>query len=253
VSLCIETELVSVVCATSLNTIRKCCQAVADLQPAIHASVTQVQPDRITTKSRRLTASLTYSQMMKQNWTTAFSSAEMPRCQSPIAVCNESLRMSCECCSPTNFASPVNHSTPLFTPCRPLTPANTTSLPISLECNNSPFQSIVTPVKGSASVPLILQYDMGWQKRSSGRAYNSLSGIGSMIGQNTGKIVGYGLRCKSCRFSSYWETKGRSPPEHACVINFTGSSKAMEPDVACEIVHKIDSFCSFLIKNRKPP
>jgi hypothetical protein len=62
-----------------------------------------------------------------------------------------------------------------------------------------------------------------------------------MIGHNTGKIVGYGLRCKSCRICSWAKTKGQTPREHDCVVNFTGSSKAMEPDMACEIVHKIES------------
>jgi DNA polymerase III epsilon subunit-like protein len=117
---------------------------------------------------------------------------------------------------------------------------------LQMYCSSSPVLSswshpttCSSPVRPFA-VPLTVQYDMCWQKRSSGRAYNSLSGVGSMIGRNTGKIVGYGLRCKSCRVCSYWNSKEKDPPNHKCTINFTGSSKAMEPDVACEIVHKLE-------------
>jgi DNA polymerase III epsilon subunit-like protein len=104
-------------------------------------------------------------------------------------------------------------------------------------CHSIPVSS---PHNSPSVIPLTLKYDMGWQKRSSGRAYNSLSGIGSMIGHNTGKIVGYGLRCKTCRVCAYWKAKNIVAPAHKCVINFTGSSKAMEPDVACEIVRKLE-------------
>ena len=59
-------------------------------------------------------------------------------------------------------------------------------------CHSIPVSS---PHNSPSVLPLTLKYDMGWQKCSSGRAYNSLSGIGSMIGHNTGEIVGYGSRC----------------------------------------------------------
>lgn len=42
------------------------------------------------------------------------------------------------------------------------------------------------PVEATAS------YDMGWQRRSSGRAYNSRSGHGVLVGEVSGKVLGYG-------------------------------------------------------------
>ena len=76
------------------------------------------------------------------------------------------------------------------------------------------------------------KYDMGWQKRGAGRAYDSKSGVGTLIGNRTGKICAFGVRSKDCRMCSYHMSKGDAPPEHDCSENWNGSSKAMEPDVA---------------------
>ena len=42
-------------------------------------------------------------------------------------------------------------------------------------------------------------YDAGWQRRGSGRTYNSLSGHSSLVGCRTGKIIDYEVRIKSCK------------------------------------------------------
>ena len=42
-------------------------------------------------------------------------------------------------------------------------------------------------------------YDAGWQRRGSGRTYNSLSGHSSLVGCRTGKIIDYEVRVKSCK------------------------------------------------------
>jgi hypothetical protein len=81
---------------------------------------------------------------------------------------------------------------------------------------------------------------MGWQKRGAGRSYDSKSGVGTMIGNLSGKIVGVGVRSKDCRKCSYHLQKGQVPPEHKCCKNWQGSSKAMEPDVAAELVQEIE-------------
>ena len=41
------------------------------------------------------------------------------------------------------------------------------------------------------------KYDMGWQKRGSGQAYDSKSGVGTVIENRTGKICAYGIRSKN--------------------------------------------------------
>ncbi|XP_062576921.1 uncharacterized protein LOC134267321 isoform X2 [Saccostrea cucullata] len=84
------------------------------------------------------------------------------------------------------------------------------------------------------------KYDMGWQKRGSGRAYNSKSGVGTLIGNKSGKICGFGVRSKDCRKCSFHTNMGKTPPEHKCCKNWEGSSKAMESNVAVELVNKIE-------------
>ena len=61
-----------------------------------------------------------------------------------------------------------------------------------------------------------------------------------MIGNNTGKICAYGLRLKDCRICVFYKNKGQDPPPHDCQKNWTGSSKAMEPDVGGELVKSIE-------------
>ena len=39
-------------------------------------------------------------------------------------------------------------------------------------------------------------FDMGWQKRATGRVYDSLSSHGYMIGCSTGKVISMGVLCK---------------------------------------------------------
>ena len=90
-------------------------------------------------------------------------------------------------------------------------------------------------------VPIALKYDMGWQKRSSGRKYDSASGVGAMIGNETGKIVDYGVKSKDCRICAFWENKNEEPPVHECYKNHFSSSRSMESAVAGEIVQRLEA------------
>ena len=47
-------------------------------------------------------------------------------------------------------------------------------------------------------VGLDVSYDIGWEKKSSGRRYDSKSGHAFMIGLHTGFIIGVILFCKDC-------------------------------------------------------
>ncbi|XP_067664302.1 uncharacterized protein [Haliotis asinina] len=80
--------------------------------------------------------------------------------------------------------------------------------------------------------------DAGWQKRGSGKCYDSLSGHCSMIGNKTGKVLGYSIRSKSCRMCYEAFKANRTPTEHDCKKNWDGSSKGMEPDMVSEMVVK---------------
>ncbi|XP_062617449.1 uncharacterized protein LOC134279113 [Saccostrea cucullata] len=85
-----------------------------------------------------------------------------------------------------------------------------------------------------------VSFDAGWQTRGSGRNYASLSGHGSMIGVNTGKVLSYAVRCKKCRFCDRAVDK-ENPKEHDCRKNWEKSSKAMESDMAVEMLHELKS------------
>ena len=82
-------------------------------------------------------------------------------------------------------------------------------------------------------VPLTISYDMGWNKRSSGTRYDSVSGHGIMIGGYTKKVIGFKSMSKECSVCSNFEKKKDregpvNPPEHECTKNHDGSSKSME-------------------------
>ena len=82
---------------------------------------------------------------------------------------------------------------------------------------------------------IAVSYDMGWQKR--GRGHNSLTGHGAAMGLTTGKVVSYSTRCKTCRVCSHNKLTGKEK-KHDCRKNYSGSSKSMERDVACELWSK---------------
>ena len=77
---------------------------------------------------------------------------------------------------------------------------------------------------------VLVSYDMRWQKR--GKAYNSSTGHGAVLGVSTGKVLDFATRCKTCRVCSAAKDK---PKQHDCRKNHSGSSKIMESDVACEL------------------
>ena len=85
------------------------------------------------------------------------------------------------------------------------------------------------------------KYDMAWQKRGSGRCYDSKSGVGTIIGNKTGKVVACDIRSKDCRTCSYYNGRNMETPEHQCSKNWNGSSKAMEPDVGGCLVSDLES------------
>ena len=71
-------------------------------------------------------------------------------------------------------------------------------------------------------------YDMGWQKRSSGRTYNSVSGHGMMIGCRSSKVIDAVVLSKRCNICSTPILEALSP--HICPKNYEGSSKGMEAE-----------------------
>ena len=84
-------------------------------------------------------------------------------------------------------------------------------------------------------------YDMGWQKRGAGKAYNSLSGVGHLVGSETNLVIGVETFSRSCVTCERAEARAEKPKEHDCRRNWTGSSKSMEPAGAVNIVKQIES------------
>jgi len=84
------------------------------------------------------------------------------------------------------------------------------------------------------SVGIEVSYDMGWNKRSTGRVYDSLSGHAFMIGCQTGNVIDMGFSKKKCKICQKVNHTGL-PIEHDCNINATGSSGAMESEVALRL------------------
>ncbi|XP_024890355.1 uncharacterized protein LOC112466488, partial [Temnothorax curvispinosus] len=91
-----------------------------------------------------------------------------------------------------------------------------------------------SPEEQNSIVKLKAAYDAGWQKKGSGRSYNSLTAHGIGIGSKNKLVIGYATRNKRCIFCE----KGHPPEDHDCRLNHTGSSKSMEASMAVEIFAK---------------
>ncbi|XP_062596748.1 uncharacterized protein LOC134258226 [Saccostrea cucullata] len=89
---------------------------------------------------------------------------------------------------------------------------------------------------GEKTSGLTASVDGAWQKRGSGRSYDSLSGHCSMIGAQTGKVIGCSVRSKYCKTCDEAARKGKTPKKHDCRMNWTGSAKGMEQDMVVELM-----------------
>ena len=93
--------------------------------------------------------------------------------------------------------------------------------------SNGKLRSDVPPVG------LHTSYDMGWQKRSSGRRYDSPSGHGLLVGQKNKSVLCHKVFSKWCRTCDMERENGERVPDHICPKNYGGkSSKSMEADAA---------------------
>ena len=79
-------------------------------------------------------------------------------------------------------------------------------------------------------IPLTVMYDMGWNKRSSGNKYDSISGHGFLVGGNSKKVLNYRCMSKRCRKCANAKLTKQEPPPHECPKNHLGSSKSMETE-----------------------
>ena len=93
--------------------------------------------------------------------------------------------------------------------------------------------------KGNLLAMISTSFDMGWNKRSSGNRYDSLSGHTLSIGCLSNNILYIVVSSKICRQCSITKENGKEPPEHVYPQNYDGSSKAMEVDAALTLFKDI--------------
>ena len=91
--------------------------------------------------------------------------------------------------------------------------------------------------QGVPAITVIL--DGGWSKRSHKHSYNAKSGVGIIIGKETGKILYMGVRNKYCAVCCKEKYNG-NPPKHTCFLNWNGSSSAMETDIIVDGFRKCE-------------
>ena len=94
---------------------------------------------------------------------------------------------------------------------------------------------------------LTLSGDMGWQGRSSGMQFNSLSGDAILVGALTRKPCAWYICSRSCSFCKGWKRGARKDdavPDHNCRKNWEGSAGAMEPIAILEMVKELsNTYC----------
>jgi hypothetical protein len=97
-------------------------------------------------------------------------------------------------------------------------------------------QWLSLPPKMRQRVGLAVSFDAGWQKRSSGNAYDSLSGHAVFIGQHTQLVIALAIMSKRCRTCDQARELEGEVPEHNCPKNHEGSNKSMEPLAAIKLL-----------------
>jgi hypothetical protein len=61
----------------------------------------------------------------------------------------------------------------------------------------------------------------------------------TLIGKKTGGVVHHAIRCQQCRICDCAAKRGIQPKKHNCKKNWTGSAKAMEPDMLVQMVNDV--------------
>ena len=77
---------------------------------------------------------------------------------------------------------------------------------------------------------------MGWNKRSSGHKYDSISGHGFLMGGLNKKVLNHRSLSKCCTICSKAQKQGVPAKGHECPKNHDGSSKSMETEAIYQMV-----------------
>ena len=101
--------------------------------------------------------------------------------------------------------------------------------------------------KDNNKVKLTVTYNMGWQKRSSRRRYDSSSVHAFIIGARRKGIIRMVLYSKACRNFDAEENRREEAEEHECTKNFEGILKSMEDSAILKVVKDAFYNCFFII------
>ncbi|CAG2252888.1 unnamed protein product [Mytilus edulis] len=71
-------------------------------------------------------------------------------------------------------------------------------------------------------------------------SYSSHSGVGSVIGQNTGKVLNFKVCSDHCRICLKASQLGKEPENHECQKNWNKSPKAMEAHTGAELLKTLE-------------
>jgi hypothetical protein len=88
------------------------------------------------------------------------------------------------------------------------------------------------------SHPIVCSGDGSWH--ASG--YSSTHGQAELIHVDTGLVVAQGVRARYCGCCAYYERKEEDVPEHVCLKNWAGSSKAIESDILVALLVDISVY-----------
>ena len=69
---------------------------------------------------------------------------------------------------------------------------------------------------------------MGWPTKGSGKAYNSHTGFGHMVGVYSKKVLFSKILCGLCHICDNAKKSNKKAKKHDCIKNWDGSSKRME-------------------------
>ncbi|CAG2241006.1 unnamed protein product [Mytilus edulis] len=64
-------------------------------------------------------------------------------------------------------------------------------------------------------------------------------GHATFIGKETGSVLSFDLRSKTCKICEFHQNRKETVLEHQCHLNWHGSSKSMEADMTVSMVHRL--------------
>ena len=88
-------------------------------------------------------------------------------------------------------------------------------------------------------LPIVASHYMGWNKRSTGMVYDTLSGHAFLIGFSGGKLIVFGVSAKKCTKCGRANRLRTSPSPHICTINHEGSCGSMEAKLALALTKEL--------------